>query len=321
MGTTVSDIMEFLKAEQKTRAKEKEEDKIIRAQERKEDMDHILTMITAGVKAEVETALKPLEERLQYQEQVSKGLHNKVKSLMTELKDLKGKVRQAEEFPGLPGPQAQPQVQQLLGDRSQAGSPPRNQRVDEVEKMCEAGRKVIGFSPIEPRMLDIQIQSYGAKNQEEAMLMEKKSYLKCEMKVRPSDIDTLDIVRIFPPAKENWNVLYVEFGSELQVEKLMTYTRGMVKQDHRVLRWFPKEMYERYRAVESIAYDIRKTSNQKTRVKLGRNDIELHVRELGSRYWRRQTLPDNLPEIDMEPTSRPSLVASPPPGRPYSSPL
>ena len=187
--------------------------------------------------------------------------------------------------------------------------------------MCEAGRKVIGFSPIEPRMLDIQIQSYGAKNQEEAMLMEIKSYLKCEMKVRPSDIDTLDIVRIFPPAKENWNVLYVEFGSELQVEKLMTYTRGMVKQDHRVLRWFPKEMYERYRAVESIAYDIRKTLNQKTRVKLGRNDIELHVRELGSRYWRRQTLPDNLPEIDMEPTSRPSLVASPPPGRPYSSPL
>ena len=183
--------------------------------------------------------------------------------------------------------------------------------------MCEAGRRVIGFSPIESRMLDIQIQSYGAKNLEEAMLMEIKSYLKCEMKVRPSEIDTLDIVRIFPPAKEHWNVLYVEFGSELQVEKLMTFTRGMVV--HRVLRWFPKEMYARYRAVESIAYDIRKTLNKKTRVKLGRNDIELSVRELGSKYWRRQPLPDNLPEIDIEPTSRSSLIASPPPGRPYSS--
>ena len=68
-------------------------------------------------------------------------------------------------------------------------------------------------------------------------------------------------MKIFPPAKENWNVLYVEFGSDTEVDMVVAHTRHMVKQDHRVLRWYPKQMYNRYRAVESIAYEIRK--NQK----------------------------------------------------------
>ena len=53
------------------------------------------------------------------------------------------------------------------------------------------------------------MRSYGAKDLEEAMLMEVKSYLKCEMKIKPWQIERLNIVRIFPPAKEEWNVLYV----------------------------------------------------------------------------------------------------------------
>ena len=60
----------------------------------------------------------------------------------------------------------------------------------------------------------------------------------------------------------------MEFGSEYQVDRLMAYTRGMVKQDHRVVRWFPRQMYERYRAIESIAYDIWKIMRNKTRDKL-----------------------------------------------------
>ena len=72
MVATVNDILEFLKADQETKAREKESDKKIRAQERKEDLDHILTLITTGVKAEVEAVIKPLEERLQHQEQANK---------------------------------------------------------------------------------------------------------------------------------------------------------------------------------------------------------------------------------------------------------
>ena len=43
-------------------------------------------------------------DRLQYQEQVNKSLHNKVKDLMKDLSDLQGNLRQVDEFPGLSPP-------------------------------------------------------------------------------------------------------------------------------------------------------------------------------------------------------------------------
>ena len=72
-----------------------------------------------------------------------------------------------------------------------------------VLDMCSSVRKVVGLTPIEPRMLEIQMESYGAKDMEEAKVMEIKSYQKCAMKMRTSDIEKLDFVKIFPPAKEN----------------------------------------------------------------------------------------------------------------------
>ena len=75
-------------------------------------------------------------------------------------------------------------------------------------------------------------------------------------------------------------------------------------------------MYERYRGVESVAYDLRKRLKQKTRVKIGREDIELHTREASSTVWRKQVLPDSLLEFEMT-EFRPTLLSSsPPPGRP-----
>ena len=53
--------------------------------------------------------------------------------------------------------------------------------------MCR--RRVIGFTPIELRMLDLKMQRYGAENMDEAKLMEIKSYLEREMKMRCYDIE------------------------------------------------------------------------------------------------------------------------------------
>ena len=103
-----------------------------------------------------------------------------------------------------------------------------------VRDICAAGRKVIGLTPIEPIMLELQ-----KRTTEEAIVMDVRSYLKCEMKILPSVIEELDIVRVFAPAKENWNVLYVELGSEFQADSIFSYTKVM-KGDNRVVRWFPK---------------------------------------------------------------------------------
>ena len=320
------DILAFLQADQDARTKEKEEDKKTRAKERQEDRENILEMVKIGVAKAVKVAMEEVELRLEHQEKINQELTKQLQSVVMEMDVLKIAVDDQQQFPALPQPQYQGSDRLEDINRSSEGgatggwgTESRKSTEDynsSVEEMCAAGRRVVGFTPIEPRMLDIQMQSYGAKNLEEAMLFEIKSYLKCEMKVRPSDIEKLDIVRIFHPAKENWNVLYVEFGNEYQVDKLFTYTRGMVKKDHRVVRWFPKQMYDRYRAVESMAYEIRKNLKQKTRVKIGRNDLELSTREIGSSFWRRQALPTSLPKIDLDSSFRPAILSSPPPGRP-----
>ena len=194
--------------------------------------------------------------------------------------------------------------------------------MERIKEICAAARKVIGFTPIEPKMLELQTRCYGAKNKEEAMLMEIKSYIKCEMKVLPSEIEKLEIVRIFPPAhKEDWDTLYVEFGSEYEVDKLFGYTKVMVKDDHRLVRWYPKEIFERYRAVESVAYAMRlekklRNIKLKTRVKVGIYDLELSTKLPNSTVWRHQTLPDTLPKIELTPSTGPAWTSSPPPGRP-----
>ena len=251
--------------------------------------------------------MKPVQDRLEQQEVANKKLFEQVKELEKEVEILKAELKSGPVFPVLQTPSRE-------RSRNDRGLEENNYQ-KRVEEMCAAGRRIIGFSPIEPRMIELQMQSYGAQNQEEAMQMEVKSYLKCELKLKPSEIENLDIVRIFPPAKESWNVLYVEFGSESQVDKVMACTRVLVKKDHRVVRWFPKQMYDRYRAVESLAYNMRKNLNHKTRVKIGKCDIELSSRETGSIYWKRHLLPNNLPEINMDIVS--GVPLSPPPGRPW----
>ena len=152
----------------------------------------------------------------------------------------------------------------------------------------------------EPRMLEMQMQSYGAKDIEEAKLMEVKSYLKCEMKMLPSVIEKLNFVRIFPPTREDWNVLYVEFGSDHDVDTVFNHTRAMVKRDHRVIRYIPKQMYNRFRAIQSQAYHIRQDEGLKTRVKIGHNDFLLSTRDANSSIWYPRSLLSNLPEFDTD---------------------
>ena len=189
--------------------------------------------------------------------------------------------------------------------------------------ICSRARRIVGFTPIEPRMIEIQKEAYGAKDTEEAMLMEIKSYLKCEMKVKPTDIERIDFVRIFPPAKTDWDTLYVEFGTETEVDRLFTHTRVIQKSDHRLVRWIPKELYERFRALDSISYTMRENMKAqgvklRTRIKVGRLDLEFSLKSPNS-VWRSEPLPDGLPQIDLEATRRSSLSSSPPPGRPNRS--
>ena len=339
--TTNQDILAFLKAEKEQREKEKEEEKATRQRERQEDMAKLADMIKDGVKEEVQSALKPLEDRIVGQEKRSEGLSGQVVQLLEDMEALKSQVKVAKEFPALPQPTGGALARFVAAgaggvtgdvaacDREAGGGaagivPVFREVNDDSEArtldICARARRIIGFTPIEPWMIELQKTAYGAKDTQEAMLMEIKSYLKCEMKVKPCDIAKIDIVKVFPTAKEEWNTLYVEFGSESEVDKLFSYTKVICKADHRLTRWIPKELYNRFRALESMAYKLRQDmkiqgSKVRTRVKVGRSDLEFSVR-FPNTGWRTESLPEGLPDIDLEAGRRSSLTASPPPGRP-----
>ena len=72
----------------------------------------------------------------------------------------------------------------------------------------------------------------------------------------------------------------------------------MAKKDHRVIHWIPKQIYARFRAVESLAFTIRKEEGLKTRVKIGKTDFLLRTRDPNSPVWSTRQLPSSFPEIE-----------------------
>ena len=83
-----------------------------------------------------------------------------------------------------------------------------------------------------------------------------------------------------------------------------------------MIRWIPKKMYQRFSALQTVAYNMRKNDGVKTRVKVGQSDFELSIRQQGSSFWQRCQLPTHLPKIESNLFSSLQNSSSPPPGRP-----
>ena len=125
-----------------------------------------MEMINVGVQREIKEALKEVNQRLEVQEQINVELEKQLSSVVGEMGILKAAVENQPAFPVLPKPQGpiQESEQVISGGwirrsgnevRAEAGF---NNRLEEI---CAAGRKVVGFTPIEPRMLELQMNSFG----------------------------------------------------------------------------------------------------------------------------------------------------------------
>ena len=95
---------------------------------------------------------------------------------MKEVEPLKGSVKTRQELP----PQSQqslPYLSAAFDGRNQVGTVLHQQdRAGDHSKnvfdICDQARRTIGFIPIEPRILELQMQSIGPKTMEEVKLME-----------------------------------------------------------------------------------------------------------------------------------------------------
>ena len=135
-------------------------------------MEHIMTMIHRGV----QTSIQPLE-RLESQEKVNQELYKKLDLMSKEVNLLKEKLGDQPSFPALPEPASQQDYQsrrRLWGEvnRERRTGIRRHEEENNMAVMkktvCTLARRILSFSRMEPRMLEIQVQSYGAKDLEKS---------------------------------------------------------------------------------------------------------------------------------------------------------
>ena len=80
------------------------------------------------------------------------------------------------------------------------------------------------------------------------------------------------------------------FESETAVITIFQYAKNL-KKDQRLVRYIPKEFYDRYRAMEGDAYLLRHgVIKYRTKVQMGISDLVLYKKEPGGRW---SSVPDS----------------------------
>ena len=321
-------------------------------------VDEIALSVKAGVKKEIKEAVEPLIDRQDKAEKETEAANAKIDRLAEELSKIRTEMAKSD------GRNRETWASKVaesggVGDirlpegwRARRHTPqcPDSSRMEDknekVKKIIREAKRIVGMKPIDKahvlhtmrRNEELDKDMDEDKRWEEAMDETVKSFLKYEMKMKKEDIEELKIVKIFPPAKPEWNILYVELESKEMVNFMMGFTQYMrrdVKKDRpSIEKYIPKELFARYSAVEKEAFEIRKLSNFKsaTNVSFGETDLILKTRSKdiqpgGTRTpWHQVQpviLPKHLPEFELRlESTAPRTLRSPKlaPGRPPLTP-
>ena len=359
-------FMTEAKEKQKEADERREVDEAKRFEERNEVakrldglVDEIAISVKVGVKKEIQEAVEPLKERQEIAEKETEAANTKIKKLEDDVKEMRKEMvlMKEKKTDTWASKVAEGGGRSLPGGwtaRSHTAECPSNTKdsrgMDDknmkVSKIIREAKKIVGMKPIDKAHVEHTMR----RNEDNDKGMDKDERweraknetvmadLKYEMKMKEEDIEQLKITRIFPPAKDEWNILYVEFESIEMVNFLMSFAQYMrrdLKGDRpSIEKYIPKELFARYSAIEKLAFGIRQQSNFKaaTNVNFGETDFVLKTRSKdihpgGTRVpWRQVdpvTLPDDLPEFEMRLTSAaPRTLRSPTqaPGRPALTP-
>ena len=316
MAPTIEDLFEFLK-----------KDKAERAREREQDKQEIKEFICKGVKQEVSALITPINKGVDNVENVQEDVMDKLKVMSDQIKDIK------EQIVGNPGEIHQLTYSSALKSNSQPSTPtPKvighaqhaaysDKDEEKALDLLNLARRTVSLYPFRQKDIDFECKR-GAKDNSEAMLWAVQTFLRYEMNIKSEVLVTFTIENIFAPSVENWDTLYVTFSSITEANTIFSYTRNM-RREVTVGIYVPPEWRDRYRAVSSIAHGLRNPAPSQpkfsTRIKWGSNDLILHKKVPGTRYWSVVNIPTPLPHVDL--CSVGPGRFSPAPGRQAKDPL
>ena len=321
----------------------------------------IAMSVKAGIKKEVQDAVEPLKNRQDQTEKETEAAKDKINKLEEEVKEMRKdmvmlKEKKTETWASklaegggrsLPGGWTArskgSHTEECPSTKDARGMDDKDAK---VRKIIREAKKIVGMKPIDKAHVEQTMRRNDDTDKDmdkderwkKAMDETVKAFLKYEMKMKQEDIEELKINKIYPPAKDEWNILYVELETIEMVNFLMSFTQYM-RRDRKedkpsIEKYIPKELFARYSAIEKLAFEIRKQSNFKTatNVNFGETDLVLKTRSKdiqpgGTRVpWRQidpVTLPEDLPNFEMRLASAaPRTLRSPTqaPGRPALTP-
>ena len=311
----------------------------------------IAETVKEGIKKEIKDAVEPIRERQDKVEKETEASNAKIDKLVDELKEMRDEMKKMNEKKSNTwGEVTRNSWQERETIETQPAQPPNKAAPEledeeaKVKKIIREAKKVVGMRPI----AKVHVQHTMRRNEEadknkdmeerwkKAMTETVEAFLKYQMKMAEDDIDQLKIVKIFPPAKDEWDILYVEFESKEMVNFLMSFTKYMRRDENEkkpsILKYIPKELFTRYSAVESAAFQIiRKQSNFKaaTNVSFGDTDFVLKTRSKDIHSGGTKTpwtqlepvpLPKYFSKFELNPASRTFRSPALAPGRPPLSP-
>jgi hypothetical protein len=161
-----------------------------------------------------------------------------------------------------------------------------------IRKIFRTSNLTLGLSPISKDMVEEEVNkqmtetglerdTVKAKVMKEAV----KDFLMMEMKVKEEYFEKLGIVRIFAPQKSEWNTLYVVLENTEQADWVLYHSRYLpkVEKGHvqaKVLKYIPRQLFDRWNALQAYAYNIRKDSDWEVQTKIthGKDDFYLQTR-------------------------------------------
>ena len=204
-----------------------------------------------------------------------------------------------------------------------------------MRSLLAYAKKVVGLKPIGKVHVGYSKRGLGeleGETEEEKEDRAKedavKMYLQHEMKMKKVDIEQLVIVKMFFPAKEDSNTLYVELATSEQAQFLMSFTsnmkRGTSGEDRlEVIKYIPKDLFNRFKAISALGNKAR-VESQRTisfRVSFGQDDFILQQKPRGSRGWGLSLpLPAGLPPFERHLRKRAPRSPGEAPGRPAMTP-
>ena len=175
-----------------------------------------------------------------------------------------------------------------------------------ADLICDA-RRVIGIGPI----YQSHLEQFGQVEHEEAVRLAAIEAMRYELNIKENEVKDIDIENTFLPVRApKFPRVYIRFYKQEHADLCLRIAKTLKNRDTKVFRYFPRQFQARVRALEEVAYPMRKETNPgfKTEVVYTANDVQLLVCPRGLTRYQPHPVHD-LPPIDMTP------FRSPPPGR------